>query len=67
MRYWADKCYLIGICRKPEVFIISDRFRNVPESIIQDYTLMAPGYIGIEQFWIDLQDQAPAALSRRSQ
>ncbi len=53
MRYWSDKCYLIGILRKPEVFIISNRFKNVPDRIIQDYTLMAPGYIGIEQFYLD--------------
>jgi peptide/nickel transport system substrate-binding protein len=66
LRYWADKCYLIGICRKPEVFIISERFRNVPDRIIQDYTLMAPGYIGIEQFWIDQTDDLPTSLSRRS-
>jgi peptide/nickel transport system substrate-binding protein len=53
LRHWADQCYLIGICRKPEVFIISERFRNVPERIIQDYRLMSPGYIGIEQFYLD--------------
>jgi peptide/nickel transport system substrate-binding protein len=50
---WADMCYLIGIARKPEVFIISNRFRNVPDKIIQDYRLMSPGYIGIEQFYLN--------------
>jgi peptide/nickel transport system substrate-binding protein len=58
LREWAEQCYLIGVCRKPELFIISRRFRNVPDHIIQDYTLMAPGYMGIEQFWID-QTQEP--------
>ena len=53
LRHWADRCYLIGICRKPEVFIISERFRNVPQRIIQDYRLMTPGYIGIEQFYLE--------------
>ena len=53
LQHWADQCYMIGICRKPEVFIISERFRNVPARIIQDYRLMTPGYIGIEQFYID--------------
>lgn len=53
IKHWSQKCYLIGIVRKPEVFIISNRFKNVPDRIIQDYTLMAPGYIGIEQFYLD--------------
>ncbi|MBT5143648.1 MAG: ABC transporter substrate-binding protein [Gemmatimonadetes bacterium] len=57
LEQWSDMCYLIGICRKPEVFIISNRFRNVPEKIIQDYRLMSPGYIGIEQFWLDREAQ----------
>jgi peptide/nickel transport system substrate-binding protein len=51
--HWSENCFLIGICSKPELFIISKRFRNVPEHIIQAYTIMTPGYIGIEQFWID--------------
>lgn len=53
LREWAEQCYLIGICRKPELTIISNRLRNVPSRIIHDYTLMTPGYLGIEQFWID--------------
>lgn len=53
MRQWAEQCYVIGIGRKPELFIISNRFRNVPDQIILDYTLMTPGYLGIEQFWLD--------------
>lgn len=57
LEQWADNAYIIGICRKPEVFIISNRFRNVPERIIQDYRLMSPGYIGIEQFWLDRTGQ----------
>jgi peptide/nickel transport system substrate-binding protein len=53
LRQWADECYVVGICRKPEVFIISNRFRNVPDQIHHDYRLMSPGYLGIEQFWLD--------------
>ena len=52
-QHWARKCYLIGICRKPELFIISERLRNVPDQIIQDYRLMTPGYLGIEQFYFE--------------
>jgi peptide/nickel transport system substrate-binding protein len=53
LREWAQQCYLVGICRRLEIFIVTDRFRNVPDNIISDYRLMSPGYIGIEQFWID--------------
>ena len=53
LQRWAERCYIIGVIRPPEVFIISKRFRNVPDRIIQDYRLMSPGYIGIEQFYID--------------
>ena len=53
LQHWAEKCYLIGICRKPELFIISERMRNVPDQIIQDYRLMTPGYLGIEQFYFE--------------
>jgi peptide/nickel transport system substrate-binding protein len=49
---WAEQCYVVGICRRPDVFIVSKRFRNVPADIIHAYRLMSPGYIGIEQFWL---------------
>ena len=50
---WADECYTIGICRKELLTIVSDRFRNVPDQIIHSYRLMTPGYIGIEQFFLE--------------
>lgn len=50
---WADECYTVGICRNELLTIVSDRFKNVPEDIIHDYRVMTPGYIGIEQFYID--------------
>jgi len=53
LRQWADECYTIGICRSDLLTIVSNRFRNVPEHIIHDYRVMTPGYIGIEQFYID--------------
>ena len=49
---WADECYTIGICRKELLTIVSDRFRNVPDQIVHSYRLMTPGYIGIEQFFL---------------
>lgn len=53
LRQWADQCYIIGICRSELVTIVSNRFKNVPESIIHDWRIYTPGYIGIEQFYID--------------
>lgn len=53
LRQWAEECYTIGICRSDLLTIVSYRFRNVPEHIIHDYRVMTPGYIGIEQFYID--------------
>jgi peptide/nickel transport system substrate-binding protein len=66
MRQWADECYIVGICNKPEIFIISNRFRNVPDQILHDYRLMSPGYIGIEQFWIDLTSPSARRGQRRN-
>lgn len=56
LHQWAEQCYVIGICRKRNLYIVSNRFRNVPEPFLPDYSLMSPGYIGIEQFWIDDPD-----------
>ncbi|MBI5094853.1 MAG: ABC transporter substrate-binding protein [Candidatus Hydrogenedentes bacterium] len=50
---WADECYAIGVCRPDLITIVSNRFRNVPEHILHSYQTMTPGYIGIEQFYID--------------
>lgn len=57
MRQWAEECYVIGICRSPVVGILSNRFRNVPETDVNyDYRLKSPGYLSIEQFYIDEQE-----------
>lgn len=53
LRQWSEECYTIGICREPQLTIVSDRFRNVPEHILHDYRVLTPGYIGIEQFYIE--------------
>jgi peptide/nickel transport system substrate-binding protein len=53
LNQWADECYTIGIVRQKQLAIVSDRFHNVPEHIIHDYRMMTPGYIGIEQFYLD--------------
>jgi peptide/nickel transport system substrate-binding protein len=53
LRQWADECYVVGICRPPIVAIVSDRFHNVPEQVNYDYRVKSPGYLGIEQFFID--------------
>jgi peptide/nickel transport system substrate-binding protein len=50
---WADECYTIGICRQKLPTIVSDRFKNVPDHLVHDYRVMTPGYIGIEQFYIE--------------
>jgi peptide/nickel transport system substrate-binding protein len=53
LKQWAREIYFIGICRPTEITVISDRFHNVPHEIQYNYRLMSPGYIGIEQFYID--------------
>ena len=53
LRQWADECYVVGICRPPIVAIVSDRFHNVPQAVNYDYRVKSPGYLGIEQFYID--------------
>lgn len=50
---WAEECYTIGICRNELLTIVSNDFHNVPERIIHDYRVLTPGYIGLEQFYID--------------
>jgi len=53
LRQWSEECYMIGICRQQALMIVSDRFKNVPDQIIHDWRIKCPGYIGIEQFYID--------------
>ncbi len=53
LRQWSEQCYTIGIVRRQTLTIISNRFRNVPDRIIQSYRLMTPGYMNIEQFYIE--------------
>lgn len=50
---WSEECYTVGICTNELLTIVSNRFKNVPDHIIHDYRVMTPGYIGIEQFYID--------------
>lgn len=53
LRQWSDACYVVGIARRKVLTIVSNRFKNVPDHIINDNRVLAPGYIGIEQFYID--------------
>lgn len=53
LRQWSERCYTIGLVRPDNIALIAKRFKNVPEKIIYSYRLMTPGYIGIEQFYID--------------
>ena len=50
---WAEECYTIGICRSELLTIVSNRFKNVPDHVIHSFRVMTPGYIGIEQFYIN--------------
>lgn len=54
---WNEECYAIGICRPSELFVINNRFRNVPKRLISNYRLMSPGYVGIEQFFFEPQEE----------
>ncbi len=53
LKQWSEQVYFVGIGRPVELTVISRRFRNVPGRIQHNYRLMSPGYIGIEQFYID--------------
>src|SRR5690606_1121558 len=59
LKQWAEECYVVGICRPPVVTIVSNRFKNVPDEVNYDYRLKSPGYLGIEQFYIDDEATAP--------
>jgi peptide/nickel transport system substrate-binding protein len=50
---WKDECYVVGICRSPMVAIVGNNFHNVPDRIPYDYQLKSPGFLGIEQFFMD--------------
>jgi len=50
---WAEECYVVGLSRRDLLTIVSKRFKNVPDKIIHDYRVMTPGYIGIEQFYME--------------
>ncbi|MBI5091675.1 MAG: ABC transporter substrate-binding protein [Candidatus Hydrogenedentes bacterium] len=52
LKQWTEECYTIGVVHQQQLTIVSKRFHNVPDEIIQDYRLMTPGYIGIEQFYM---------------
>lgn len=53
---WAEECYTIGICRTDLLTIAKNNFRNVPDTIIHDYRVFTPGYMGIEQFYFDTRE-----------
>lgn len=53
LRQWAEESYTIGIVSQEALTIVSNRFHNVPEHIIHNFRLLSPGYIGIEQFYIN--------------
>ena len=53
LRQWSLQCYTIGIVRRQVLTIVSNRFKNVPDQIIHSYRLMTPGYIGVEQFYLE--------------
>jgi len=52
LRQWVDQCYMIGIVRRKEITLVGNRLRNFPEAMIQDYRLLAPGYLCPEQFFL---------------
>ncbi len=53
---WAEQCYTIDIARTMKLAIVSNRFRNMPDQVIHSFQVMSPGYIGIEQFYLDDED-----------
>lgn len=53
LRQWSEECYVIGIVRNELLTLVANGFNNVPDTILHDYRVMTPGYIGIEQFYFD--------------
>ncbi|MBT7054935.1 MAG: ABC transporter substrate-binding protein [Lentisphaerae bacterium] len=53
LRQWANQCYIVGVVRRKEVTLVGNRMRNFPASMIQDYRLLAPGYLCPEQFFLE--------------
>jgi len=53
LRQWSEECYIIGLVLQKQLTIVSNRFKNCPDHIIHNWQLMTPGYIDVEQFYID--------------
>lgn len=56
LEQWANECYTIDIARTKQLTLVSNRFKNMPDSVIQSFQVMPPGYIGTEQFYLDPAD-----------
>ncbi|MCL4217621.1 MAG: ABC transporter substrate-binding protein [Candidatus Hydrogenedentes bacterium] len=53
LRQNAVESYTVGICHPTKLTIVSKRMHNVPDHILHCWTIMTPGYLGIEQFFVD--------------
>lgn len=53
MKLHAENLWVIGLMRYPYPVVVKNNFRNVPEDVIHDWRLMAPGYYNPEQFFIE--------------
>jgi ABC-type transport system substrate-binding protein len=51
---YKERLYAIGICTAPpEVVVVKNDFRNVPEIAVSDWQLLTPGATAPEQYFIE--------------
>jgi len=50
---WVEECYVIGVVYEKGLTLVSTRLKNMPDHMIHDWRLKAPGYLNVEQFWLD--------------
>ena len=53
LNQWAEEVYVVGIVKQSQLTIISNRFKNVPDKMIQSWMLYTPGYLEPEQFYLE--------------
>lgn len=53
---WSEECYFISLVVDKQLWIVSNRFKNYPDQMIPAWALQTPGYIGPEQFYLDVEE-----------
>ncbi len=55
---WSNECYMIGLYRRHDLTIVSNRFRNSPDHVLHGWRVKCPGYMQPEQFYLESEQHA---------